>query len=47
MLFEEDFSGSSVAEAAARAVVHKVFDAADVGPGDGLEVDPFGEELSK
>ena len=43
---EEDFGWGSVAEAAARAVVHEVFGAAQFGMGDGAEVGPFGEELS-
>lgn len=40
-------NGGSVAEAAAWAIVEKSFDALSLGPGDGCEVGPFEEVLSK
>ena len=45
-MVEENFSWSSVTEAAARAIVHKVFDAPHLLWGDRSEVETFGEELS-
>ena len=46
-MFEEDFGRGSIAEAASRAIVDKVFHATQFLWGDVCEVSPFGERLSK
>ena len=46
-MFEGSFSWSSVAETAAWAVVHKIFDTPQFLRGHRSEVDSFGEELPK